>query len=197
MTTKLTQSDCPGSKLVFWGAVRPSCAPMPASGAGGGISLVLLQTLPPPKPAWKISHVLKTLSQLLPHLCSPQRAEELSTQGWAWGYLGQTGALGLPWGGHGATWGHLAQARALELAHARLWQPPWPHSQPRHGTGEAAGEAARYSWKPGGEVMLPECCNLRPDERGQLCLERSLSSAARAVCRSGGRLCSQQEKKDF
>lgn len=23
--------------------------------------------------------------------------------------------------------------------------------------------------------MLPECCNLRPDERGQLCLERSLT----------------------
>lgn len=78
------------------------------------------------------------------------------------------------WGGHGATWGHLAQARALELARARLWQWPWPHSQPRRGAGEAAGEAARYSWKPGGEVMLPECCNLRPDARGQLCLERSL-----------------------
>lgn len=40
--------------------------------------------------------------------------------------------------------------------------------------------------------MLPECCNLRPDARGQLCLERSLTSAAggraRAVCRLGSRL---------
>lgn len=97
----------------------------------------------------------------------------------------------MAWGGHGATWGHLAQARAPELACAGLWQPPWPHSQPRRG----AGEAARYSWKPGGEVMLSECCNLRPDARGQLCLERSLTSAARAVCRSGGRLCSEQEER--
>lgn len=30
------------------------------------------------------------------------------------------------------------------------------------------GEAARYSWKPGGEVMLPECCcNLRPGAQGR------------------------------
>lgn len=29
--------------------------------------------------------------------------------------------------------------------------------------------------------MLPECRNLRPDARGQLCLERSLTSAAKAV----------------
>lgn len=43
--------------------------------------------------------------------------------------------------------------------------------------------------------MLPECCNLRPDARGQLCLERSLTSAAggraRAVCGSGRRLRSE------
>lgn len=41
--------------------------------------------------------------------------------------------------------------------------------------------------------MLPECCNLRPDARGQLCLERSLTSAAggraRAVGRSGSWEC--------
>lgn len=43
--------------------------------------------------------------------------------------------------------------------------------------------------------MLPECCNLRPDARGQLCLEGSLASAeggrARAVCGSGSRLRSE------
>lgn len=73
-TTMLTQCDCPGSKLVFWGMLRPSCIPMPAFGAGGGTTLVLLETLPPPKSACKTSQVLNTLCQLLPHLCSPQRS---------------------------------------------------------------------------------------------------------------------------
>lgn len=104
MTMELTQSDSPGSKLVFWGVVRPICVPMPASGDGGGITLVLLQTLPPPKLTCKISQVLKTLSQLLPHPCSPQRAEELNSLGWAWDKPEPWGQPGTGMGLPGDTW---------------------------------------------------------------------------------------------
>jgi len=48
------------------------------------------------------------------------------------------------------------------------------------------GQAARYSWKPGGEVMQPECCDLRPVVLGE-----EPGSGSGAVGAAGSRLRSE------
>lgn len=106
--------------------------------APGAAGGITLVLTDPSKPPCE---VLQTLSQLLPPLCCLYRCPQRNRTAW-----GRRGAAG----------GHPAIVRPQERGCSSR---PGPRRQRRGGSS--------YSWKPGGEVMLPECCNLRPVVLGE------------------------------